>query len=137
MATITDAGLPTLVDIVRRLKPGGGVETDIAELLSKQLPILKDIPWEQGNLDTGHRISSRTGLPSPTWRKLNQGIAPGKSSTAPYDETCGMMEALSKVDAAMAEMMPDLPAYRKTEDDAYFEGYAQEAARSIFYESTL
>lgn len=137
MATITDSGFPTLLNVVKRLKPGGGIETNIAELLSKQLDMLEDVPWVQGNLDTGHRITSRTGLPSPKWRKLNQGITPSKSDTAQYDETCGMLEDYSKVDVDTAELSGDAAGYRKSEDDAFIEAFSQEVARAIFYESSL
>lgn len=137
MATIADTGFPNLVNVTKRLKPGGGVETDIAELLSKELPMLEDVPWVRGNLDTGHRITSRTGLPSPTWRKLNEGVDPSKSETAQYDEICGMLETFTKVDVALAQLAGDASGFRKSEDDAQIEGYSQEVARAIFYESSV
>jgi hypothetical protein len=136
MPTLTDSGFPTLLNVAKRLTPSGSVETSIAETLSKKLDMMSDVPWLEGNLPTGHRITSRVGLPSPTWRRLNQGLDPTKSETAQYDETCGMLESFSKVDVALAELNGNAPAFRKSEDDAFVEAYAQEVARSIFYEST-
>lgn len=136
MATLTDSGFPTLLNVAKRLTPSGSVETSIAETLSKKLDMMSDVPWLEGNLPTGHRITSRVGLPSPTWRRLNQGLDPTKSETAQYDETCGMLESFSQVDVALAELNGNAPAFRKSEDDAFVEAYAQEVARSIFYEST-
>lgn len=136
MATLTDSGFPTLLNVAKRLTPTGSVETSIAETLSKKLDMMQDLPWLEGNLPTGHRITSRTGLPSPTWRRINQGLDSTKSETTQYDETCGMLEAFSKVDVSLAELNGNAAAFRKSEDDAFLEAYAQEVARAIFYEST-
>lgn len=137
MATLTDTGYPTLKNVVSRLRPDGGIETDIAEMLSKNNPQLDDIPWIEGNMPTGHRITSRTGLPSPTWRMLNQGVDPSRSDTAQFDETCGMLEAYSNVDIDLAKLNGNEAAFRRSEDMAQIEAISQEAARAIFYESVL
>lgn len=135
MATIADSGYPTLINVVNRLKPDGSVETNLANTLTKKMPMLKDIPWVEGNLATGHRIISVTGLPSPTWRKLNQGLAPTKATTLPYDESCGMLEAYSKVDVDVAKLNGNEAAYRMTEDETFLESFNQEFSRSLFYEN--
>lgn len=135
MATITDLGYPTLQNVVSRLAPNGGVEAQMAELLTKNLPLLEDMPWTEGNLPTGHRITSRTGLPSPTWRRLNQGVDPTKSTTAQYDESCGILEAYSKVDVDVAALNGNAAAFRASEDKAFLEGFSQELERAVFYEN--
>jgi hypothetical protein len=137
MATLSDTGFPTIANVARRLKPNGGVETDIAEVLNQELDILDDIPWVAGNLPTGDLVTSRTGLPTPEWRQLNGGVGVGKSDTDQYTETCGMLEKFSKVDVDMALLHGNSAAYRMTEDKAVLEGFAQEVARSLFYESAV
>lgn len=137
MATIADQGFPTLVNVVRRMKPDGSVETQLANTLTKLTPILRDMPMVEGNLPTGHRMSSVTALPSPTWRKLNQGLTPTKGETQPFDETCGLMEAISKIDVDLADLNGSAPAYRMGEDELFLEGMSQEASRAIFYESAI
>lgn len=135
MATIVDNGMPTLVNVMRRLAPDGSVETNIAEMLSKKNPILDDIPWQEGNLPTGHKITSRTGLPVPSWRRFNEGVSPTKSDGTQYDEACGMLEDLADVDVALAKLNGNAAAWRASENVAHVEGISQEFARAVFYES--
>jgi hypothetical protein len=135
MSTVTDPGYPTLLNVVKRMKPDGSVETMLANTLTKKLPMLQDIPWVEGNLPTGHRISAVNALPSPTWRKLNQGLAATKAATVQYDESCGMLEAYAKVDKDLANLNGNAAAYRESENRQFLEAFNQEASRAIFYES--
>lgn len=134
MATVTDPGLPTLLNWVNRLKPDGSVETNLANTLTKKMPMLNDIPWVEGNLATGHRIVGVTTLATPTFRKVNQGLDPAKNTTAPYDETCCLMELHSKIDVELANLNGGGPAYRMSEDSAIIEGFNQQFSSSLFYE---
>lgn len=125
---------PTLVDITKRTDPSGNI-ADVVEMLSKVNPILQDIAFSEGNLPTGHTYTSRVALPTPTWRKFNQGVAPTKSVTDQYTETCGMLEAFSKVDCALANLNGNAAAFRADEDSAFTMGFGLEVARALFYES--
>lgn len=133
MATV-GALYPTLVDITKRTDPSGNI-ADVVEQLEKVNPILEDIAWKEGNLATGHMYTSRVALPTPTWRKFNQGVAPTKSQTDQYTETCGMLEAFSKVDVALANLNGNSAAFRADEDKATAMGFGIEVARALFYES--
>lgn len=137
MATIVDPGFPTLVNVLKRLRPDGSVESDMAELMSKKLALLEDVPWVEGNLPTGHLITSRTGLPSPKWRKLNEGISPSKSETAQYEEACGMLEDRNDVDVKVAQLNGNAAAYRASEDKAFLEGFSQQLESAFLYENAL
>lgn len=137
MATVTDQGYPNLVNVARRLTPTGSVEQMLANTLTKEMPVLEDIPWKEGNLPTGHRVTAVNALPSPTWRRMNQGLAPIKGETLQYDESCGMLEGYSKIDCALAELNGQQAAYRAAEDKIFLEGFGQQAAASIFYASTV
>ena len=61
---LLNANQLTLVDVAKRLKPDGSVETDIAEMLSQTNAILKDGVFVEANEKTAHRVTIRTGLPS-------------------------------------------------------------------------
>lgn len=126
----------TLVDYTKRLAPDGAVERDIAELLSQQNEILTDMLWMQGNLETGHRVTMRTGLPAGTWRKLNQGIANTKSTTAQVDETCGMYFQRGQIDKDLANLNGNSAAFRLSENVAHLEAMGQELAETLFYGDT-
>jgi hypothetical protein len=109
---------------------------DIIEMLEQTNPILQDAPAYPCNLGTKERVTIRTSLPAPTWRILYRGTANTKSTTGQYDDTTGMLEALSAVDEALLEIVSDKAAFRLSEAAPHLEGMNQEAASSIFYANT-
>lgn len=123
---------PTLLDVTKRLNPDGSIAT-IAEMLAQTNPILDDMVWVEGNLPTGHRTTVRTGLPTPTWRKLYGGVQPTKSTTAQVTDSCGMLEAYAEVDKALADLNGNTAAFRLSEDAAHIEGMNQEFSSTLFY----
>lgn len=123
---------PTLLDITKRLDPQGKIDT-IAEILAQTNEILDDMVWLEGNLPTGHRTTIRTGLPTPTWRKLYGGVQPTKSTTVQVTDACGMLEAYAEVDKALADLNGNTGAFRLSEDRAHIEGMNQEFASTLFY----
>lgn len=131
MATLSTTH-PTLLDVSKRLDPNGQVDK-IAELLSQTNEVLDDAVWLEGNLPTGHRTTVRTGLPTPTWRKLYGGVQPTKSTTAQVTEGCGMLEAYAEVDKALADLNGNTASFRLSEEMAHIEGMNQEMASTLFY----
>lgn len=133
MATLpTKTGAVTLLDATRAMDPNGKVAS-VAELLTQSNEILLDMPWKEGNLPTGHRGVIRTGLPEPTWRKLYQGVAPGKSLRATVEDACGMLEARSEVDVDVAALNGNTQAFRLSEAQAFLEGMNQTMAETLIY----
>lgn len=130
--TVLASNVLTLVDVAKRLDPDGKVPA-VAELLSQNNDMLLDMPWIEGNLPTGHRVTVRTGLPAAAWRLLNKGVQPSKSTTAQIDEACGMLEAWSEVDKDLAELNGNLGAFRLSEGRAFIEAMNQEMASTVFY----
>lgn len=122
----------TLADWAKRLDPDGKVPA-IVELLGQTNEILDDMLFVEGNLPTGHRTSVRTGLPTVAWKLINQGVTPGKSTTAQIDEACGIMEAWSEVDKDLAELNGNTAAFRLSEARAFIEAMNQEMASTLFY----
>jgi len=124
----------TLADLAKRLDPSGeGKISAIIEMLSQTNEVLDDKLWLEGNLPTGHRTTVRTGLPTVAWRLLNQGVQPSKSTTAQIDEGCGMLEAWSEVDKALAELNGNASSFRLSEAQAFIEAMNQEMASTLFY----
>ncbi len=122
----------TLADWGKRLDPGGKVP-DIIEMLAQTNPILEDMLFLEGNLPTGHRTSMRTGLPTVSWRLINNGIQPSKSTSAQVDEQAGMLEAWSEVDKDLAMLNGNTSAFRMSEAQAFVEAMNQEMATTLFY----
>ena len=123
---------PTLLDLAKTLDPDGKV-ADIVEILNQVNEVLDDMSWQEGNLPTGHRTTVRTGIPTPTWRKLYGGVQPNKSSTVQVTDTCGMLEQYAEVDKALADLNGNTAAFRLSEDRAHVEGISQEIAQTLFY----
>lgn len=131
MATLA-ANNPTLLDVAKRTDPNGSIAT-IVELLNQSNDVLTDMSWVEGNLPTGNKTTVRTGLPTPTWRKLYGGVQPTKSTTAQVTDSCGMLEAYAEIDKALADLNGNTAAYRLSEDAAHIEGMSQEMASTLFY----
>ena len=123
---------PTLLDLTKRLDPNGKIDT-IVEMLTQTNEILDDMVWVEGNLPTGHRSTIRSGLPTPTWRKLYGGVQPTKSRTVQVTDSCGMLEAYAEVDKALADLNGNTAAFRLSEERAHIEGINQEFASTLFY----
>lgn len=131
MATLATTH-PTLLDLAKRMDPGGKIDT-IVEMLNETNEVLDDMVWQEGNLITGNMTTVRTGLPVPTWRKLYGGVQPTKSRTAQITDTTGMLEAYAEVDKALADLNGNTAEFRLSEDSAHIEGMSQEMAETLFY----
>jgi hypothetical protein len=123
---------PTLVDVATRLDPDGTI-AKVAEVLTMRNPILSDLAFLEGNLPDGHKFTSRTALPSPTWRRFNQGVDPTKSGTDQHVEPCGDLVGMSKVDAKLAKLNGNEGAFRASEDLAFVVGYNNIISQALFY----
>ena len=134
MPTIGESN-PTLIDVTKRLDPGGKIDM-IAELLNETNEILDDMTMIEGNLATGHRTTVRSGLPSATWRKLNYGVQPTKSRTVQIQDSCGMLENYAEVDKDLADLNGNTAQFRLSEDRAFLEGMNLDMASTLFYGDT-
>ena len=131
MATLSTTH-PTLLDLAQRQDPDGKISA-IVEILNETNEVLDEMVWVEGNLETGHKTTVRTGIPAPTWRKMYGGVQPTKSTTAQITDTCGMLEAYAEVDKALADLNGNSAEFRLSEDRSFIEGMNQEVADTIFY----
>ncbi len=131
MATL-NTFMPTLADIATRQDPDSSI-AQVIELLNQTNPILEDMTWIEGNLPTGHKTTIRSGLPVGTWRKLNYGVQPEKSTTVQVTDTTGMLESYAEVDVDLVKLNNNEAAFRLSEDRAFIEGMNQTMATTLFY----
>ena len=132
MAVVSATTHPTLLDYTKRQNPDKSIAT-IVETLSQTNEVLEDMVWIEGNQETGHRTTVRSGLPTPTWRKLYGGVQPSKSETVQVTDTIGNMEAYAEVDKQLADLNGNTAAFRMSEDMAHIEGMNQELASTLMY----
>lgn len=132
MATAQVSTWPTLYDITKTLD-GNGKIAAIGEVLNEQNEMLDDVPWIQGNMTAGHKITLRKSIPAPTWRMFNQGVAPVVSANGQIEEVCGMMESYSEVDKALADLNGNTADYRLSQDKPIMEGFNQSLQNTLVY----
>lgn len=123
---------PTLSDVAKRLDPDGQVDK-IVELLNMTNEVLDDAVYLEANQETGHRTTTRSGLPTPTWRKLYGGVQPTKSRTVQVTDTLGSMEAYAEIDKKLADLNGRQAAWRLSEERPHIEGMNQELASTLIY----
>ena len=123
---------PTLLDVARRLAPGGGIDV-VAEILQQYNEMLDDIPWIEGNLPTGHQTTIRTSKPTPTFRLLNQGVVPVKTTTGQIVDACAILEARNHIDKDLAMLNGNTAAFRLSEDKAIIQSMGDTLASTLVY----
>jgi hypothetical protein len=126
---------PTYLDVAKRLDPDGSIAA-IVEIVSERNAVMKDAVVMEGNLTTGNRSTQRTGLPTATWRLLNQGVPNSKSTTVQVDDQCGMLEAYAEVDLKLANMANNKAAFVASEDAAFLESMSQTMEDTFFSGNT-
>ena len=125
-------GQPTLADAAA-LTTDSGAAVTIAELLEQTNPAFNDIPWEEANSTTGHKVSARQKLPETYLRRINQGIRPSKSGYGSVLESAGLFNALGQVDAKLVELAVDKARFRFIENKGHIESMGQRFFQSMLY----
>ena len=134
MATIGNQNL-TLLDHAKRIEPDGKIAR-IVEMLARVNSIVDDAVSLEGNTQTGHVTTLRTGLPQIAWRSINVGVQPSKSTTKQVTVTAGMLEGMGKVDEELVELAADGAAFRLSEVSPFMESFSQTLASTMFYGDT-
>ena len=126
---------PTLADVASRMDDKGNI-SDIIEMLTETNEILEDATWLEANGFTEHKTTVRSGLPQGTWRLLNYGVQPEKSTTVTIKDSMGMLESYALTDKALADLNGNSAAWRLSEERAFVEGMNQNLASTLFYGDT-
>ncbi len=130
MAALATTNL-TMLDQIKALDPSGNL-APVAEILNITAEGFDEMVWREGNLTTGHQHNVRTGLPTPTWGRLYQGVLPTKGTLAQVVDHTGFLEDLSETDKRLVDMAPNPAAWRMQEDRPHVEGMSQEFWRTVF-----
>lgn len=131
MATL-GLNYPNLLDLSKQFTDGGE-PMPLAELLTQRNAVLDDIPWMEANSTSGHRIATRTGLPASTWRKLNGGVIPTKSTYADVTEGMASLTQLGLADEKLIQLSTDIARARLNENVGHIEAMNQDFVQNLFY----
>jgi hypothetical protein len=134
MATLASTAL-TLAEWATRMAPDSRA-ADVVELLGQTNEMLTDMLWMECNDGASHKTTVRTGLPASTWRLLNYGVVKSKSTTAQVSDATGMLEAMSDIDKALADLNGNTAEFRMGEDRAFIESMNQSMQDSVINGST-
>src|SRR4051812_17855441 len=134
MATI-NATVQSLQDVMSMLDSSGRL-MPVVEILTQENPLSEDAVFVECNEVTGHRVSQRKSLPTGTWRRFNEGITPQKGRVDSFVETTGMLDAMSKVDCALAKVGGQEAAYRAAQDKPFVQGLSNDLETALFYSSS-
>lgn len=130
MATIGNSYL-SLIDMFRN--GGDTAVAEVAEVLNRLSPVVRNAFTVEANKGTQHQHSIRSNLPAVTWGRLYQGIPQSKSGRTNVLDTTGFVEGLSTVDQRLLDISPNPAATRMAEAEAFLESLRQEVETGIFY----
>ncbi len=123
---------PTLLDVARATDPDGKI-AKVVDTLMQYNDILEDIPWQEGNLPTGHQVTLQRSHPAPTFRLLNQGVVATKAVTGQITEACAIMENRNEVDVNVAALNGNTEAFRAQQDKPMIQGFSDALATALIY----
>ena len=129
---------PNLLDWAAMASPDGTIGY-IVNLMAQCNDVVADAIAKPGNLPMGHETSVVVGLPQPSWKANNQGIAATKPLFGKVKFSIGILRDYGMVDKDEAELNGEVAQFRLQQAKPHMQGMAQKVANSIFYanESTL
>jgi hypothetical protein len=134
MATVGNSYL-SLADLRKQQNKNDEI-VDIIEIMAQQNEMISDAPTFECNEGNSHLTTIRAGLPSPTWRKLYEGVQPTKGTTTQVRDTTGYMEDWSEIDAKLVEKAKNPQKFRMNEGKSHIMGIAHELASTLIYGDT-
>lgn len=129
---MTGGTVLNLADWAKRLDPNGNTAT-VINLLSQDNEMLDDMMFAQSNGPTTHRTTIITGEPSVTFRVLNAGVTPSKSTTAQIDEPMGIIETYSEIDKDLCDLNGNTSAFRLSETQPFLSAINKLAMSVVLY----
>lgn len=105
-----------------------GKTLKIVNMMASVNTMIADGHMQEGNTTTGHKASIESGIPTPTWTRLNKGVAKSKGTKYSVEFSSGMAESRSEVDLRLLKLAKDPAGYRLSQARSHMEGMAQELA---------
>lgn len=122
----------TLLDLAKNLDPDGNL-AKVVELQTRTEEFLLDATFIKGNLDTGHRTTQRTGIPSATLRLFNEYVAPSNGTEAQVTFGTAQAETWLQADAELVKLAANPDQFIASKSIANLEGLARKVADTMIY----
>lgn len=122
----------TLLEMAKSIAPDG-TQMTIAEILSKEMSLLADIPWYPANDIWSHKSLRQAKLSTGSWRGINEYVAPGTTLTDEILDVIGIVEDFAVYDKLWIDRQPDPAKARMGRARMYLEGMAQTICSAFLY----
>lgn len=123
---------PSLVDVINLTNADGSM-SKIVEVLEQQNDIIRHANYQACNDGTKHKTTVRSGIPTPAYRRYNQGVEPSNTQEVPVVDTTGMIEDYLEVDKALADLSGNQNAFRAKKAKGIMQGFNHFVAQEMFY----
>lgn len=131
MATYDLSSVTTILDLAKmhnakELLP-------VAEVLHKINGLFRTAHMEEANQVASHVFAKEVGLPTGTWRGVNEGTAPANYQTEQVVESLARLEGRSEMDEYLLDLEPNPVEFRRKHDMGHMEGYTQSVVDAFLY----
>lgn len=130
MGEVELSGYYTMVDIANEYQDKQLVF--IANSLARLNEIMQDAPMTEANEIFSHKGAQDASLPSPGFRRFNEGVAPTTAKSRPIIEGLAICEDYSLVDYELYRIQPKKEVWRQGKDRKHIEGMSQKMANEVF-----
>lgn len=131
MATVGNTYL-NLADLRRQQDRNDNI-APVIEIMAKSTPLMSMAPTMECNQGHEHLTTYRASLPTPTSRRLYEGVAPSKGTTTQVTESTMTLETWSEVDVDLLSAAKNPGQFRLNNATAHLQGLGQTAASKLFY----
>lgn len=121
----------TWLDVAASVDDGGKTLL-IAEMMN-QVNELGGLVMQQANNGTSHKGAIRTGIPTPTRRRLNKGVKKTKATQRAVVFESAAYEDRGEVDEELIAIAPNKEDFRLRQNSAHIEGLSKQMATDVFY----
>jgi hypothetical protein len=125
---------PSLIDVMNNTNADGSI-VKIVETMEQMSPILRHANYQECNNGSKHKTTVRTGIPTPAFRRYNQGVQPSNTQEVPIEDTTGMIEDYLEVDKALADLSGNQKQFRANKAKGIMQGFNNFVASEMFYGS--
>jgi hypothetical protein len=131
MATLS--GALTFADLKNMYDDTNKRVANVIEVLKRTDEVYEDIPFLEANMVDGHKVIVRTGLPTGTYRRFNQGVTNTKATNAPITFPLSMLHANSAIDVDLANLGGDPNGARWNQSMGHLIGLGKQGIDTLFY----
>jgi hypothetical protein len=115
----------------------GSANAHLINLLSRKNALFDDMLFLPTNKDDSYVFKVTTGIPNVTYRSINEGVKPSRSSRKQVTESCALFEQVFEIDKELIDLAPDKGLYRAQEASAALESVANRVSREMWYGSRV